>query len=80
MVAVPLSGRARPRIMRRVVVLPAPFGPRNPVTPPGCTSKLRSSTARFGPKCFVRLRTWITARPFESLRPKLPAIEVLPRK
>jgi hypothetical protein len=28
-----------------VVDFPAPFGPRNPVTLPGCTTKLRSSTA-----------------------------------
>ena len=32
--------------MRSVVVLPAPFGPRNPVTSPGRTVKDRSSTAR----------------------------------
>src|ERR1035441_4898354 len=31
--------------MRKVVVLPAPLGPRNPVTRPASTSKLRSSTA-----------------------------------
>ena len=33
----------------RVVVFPAPFGPRKPVTLPGWTSKDRSSTARTGP-------------------------------
>ena len=32
-------------IMRMVVDLPDPFGPRNPVTTPGGTSKVRSSTA-----------------------------------
>ena len=32
-----------------VVDLPDPFGPRNPVTMPGRTLKLRSSTARFAP-------------------------------
>ena len=58
-VAVPLSARARPRINRKVVVLPAPFGPRKPVTTPGWTSKLRSSTAVFWPKRFVRLWTSI---------------------
>ncbi len=31
--------------MRSVVVLPAPFGPRNPVTEPGSTLKLSRSTA-----------------------------------
>jgi hypothetical protein len=35
--------------MRIVVDLPAPFGPRKPVTLPGSTSKLRSSTARVAP-------------------------------
>ena len=30
---------------RIVVLLPDPLGPRNPVTLPGTTSKLRSSTA-----------------------------------
>ena len=45
----PDVGLSRPRIRRRVVDLPAPLGPRNPVTTPGCTSKLRSSTATVGP-------------------------------
>jgi hypothetical protein len=31
------------------VVLPAPFGPRKPVTTPGQTVKLRSLTARVEP-------------------------------
>src|ERR1700748_1352930 len=35
--------------MRRVVVLPAPFGPRKPVTVPARTSKLSPSTAVTGP-------------------------------
>ena len=35
--------------MRIVVDLPAPFGPRNPVTCPGRTVKLMSSTAVFAP-------------------------------
>ena len=39
--AEPAVGLSRPRIMRSVVDLPAPFGPRNPVTRPGWTSKLR---------------------------------------
>ena len=38
-------GASRPMIMRIVVDLPAPFGPRKPVTIPGRTVKLRSSTA-----------------------------------
>src|SRR4051794_13694611 len=43
--------------MRRVVVLPAPLGPRKPVTEPGSTVKLRSSTARTAPKVLVRPAT-----------------------
>src|SRR4029453_3651937 len=39
-----------PRSMRRVVVLPAPLGPRKPTTVPWSTSKLRSSTATTSPK------------------------------
>src|SRR3954451_7217922 len=35
--------------MRRVVVLPPPFGPRKPVTEPGSTVKLSSETAWTGP-------------------------------
>ena len=60
---VPLDGSARPRIMRRVVVLPAPLGPRKPVTFPGWTSKLTSSTAVTEPKRFVSERTSIGAMP-----------------
>ena len=45
----PALGASRPRIVRIVVDLPAPFGPRNPVTLPGSTSKLRSSTATVAP-------------------------------
>jgi hypothetical protein len=60
-VAVPLVGCARPRIIRSVVVLPAPFGPRNPVTIPGSTSKLTPSTALTAPKRFRSERTSIVA-------------------
>src|SRR5882757_5812346 len=47
-------------MQRIVVVLPAPFGPRKPVTMPGRTSKLRSSTALVLPYCLVSPRTWIS--------------------
>src|SRR6266568_4414766 len=57
MVAVPLVGVTRASRQRRVVVLPAPLGPRKPVTVPGSTSKLRSSTARTLPKNLVRFET-----------------------
>src|ERR1039458_7307013 len=59
MVASPESGLAKPKIMRRVVVLPAPLGPRNPVTEPGSTLKLRSLTAWTEPKCLVSPRASI---------------------
>ena len=36
-------------IILMVVVLPAPFGPRNPHTSPSSTSKLMSSTAFIPP-------------------------------
>ena len=38
-------GASRPRTMRMVVDLPAPLGPRKPVTRPGWTTKETSSTA-----------------------------------
>ena len=51
-VAEPAVGRTRPSTIRIVVLLPAPFGPRKPVTRPGRTSKLRSSTAVHPPEAF----------------------------
>lgn len=48
-VAVPEVGWSSPMIMRMVVDLPAPFGPRKPVTLPGCTTNETSSTASLGP-------------------------------
>src|SRR5664280_19838 len=50
-VAVPPEAETRPSSIRNVVVLPDPLGPRKPVTRPSGTSKVRSSTARTGPKC-----------------------------
>ena len=43
--ASPALGRSRPSSARIVVVLPAPLGPRKPVTVPASTEKERSSTA-----------------------------------
>jgi hypothetical protein len=40
----PSSGVVRPRHMRMVVVLPAPFGPITPRHSPGAISNDRSST------------------------------------
>src|SRR5882757_3696277 len=45
----PLLGRSRPSSIRIVVDLPAPFGPRKPVTTPGRTVKVRWSTAVLSP-------------------------------
>src|SRR5690348_11211401 len=59
MVAVPEVGAISPSSIRSVVVLPAPFGPRKPVTEPGATVKLSESTARCLPKILVRLSTTI---------------------
>ncbi len=39
--------------MRRVVVLPAPFGPRKPCTSPRCTDNSSPSRARVGPNVFT---------------------------
>ena len=49
MVAEPLVARSSPMITRMVVDFPAPLGPRNPVTWPDGTVKLRSSTATVSP-------------------------------
>src|SRR3954447_4932502 len=54
MVAVPLVGVTRFSTMRRVVVFPAPFGPRKPVTRPGSTLNDKSSTAVTSAYCLTR--------------------------
>jgi hypothetical protein len=43
-----------PERQRSVVVLPAPFGPTNPMTSPARTEKERSLTAGKSPYNFVR--------------------------
>jgi ArsR family transcriptional regulator len=45
----PWSGLSRPEIMERVVVFPAPLGPRNPRTSPLDILKETPSTATTGP-------------------------------
>src|SRR5499427_4287542 len=57
----PEVGGMKPVIMRMVVDLPAPFGPRKPSTTPLATSKETPSTASFGPKDLLRFSTLITA-------------------
>src|SRR3982751_6740740 len=51
----------RPSSARSDVLLPAPLGPRKPVTRPGCTSKLRSLTAWTLPNRLERSRTSMVA-------------------
>ena len=53
-VAEPELGAIRVPSMRTVVVLPAPFGPRNPNTSPLATRSDKLSTAVRSPKRFVR--------------------------
>src|SRR5262249_39222286 len=60
MVAVPAFGVSRPRIKRMVVLLPAPCGPKKPVTRPEATSNESPSTATVDPYRLVRPRTSIT--------------------
>ena len=50
----PLVGGMKPVIIRIVVDLPAPFGPRNPSTSPRSTENEIPSTARFGPNVLIR--------------------------
>src|SRR5258708_24825497 len=59
---VPHEGRRISRIIRNVVVLPAPLAPRKPMTWPLSIEKLRSLTATTSPKRRVppsRLRTFM---------------------
>src|SRR5450759_5461637 len=49
----------RPTIMRIVVVLPAPLGPRKPKTSPRRTERLRWSTASVLPKLLVS--SWVAS-------------------
>src|SRR5437762_9760971 len=57
----PLVGRIRSRTVRIVVVLPAPFGPRNPKTSPDLTSRSTSRIPRCSPYDLVRCSVWMIA-------------------
>src|SRR4051794_33504030 len=61
--AVPDVAGTSPVIIRIVVVLPAPFGPRNPVTVPGSSVKDTSSTTVRAPYFLVNPLTVIIAKP-----------------
>src|SRR6266704_4114880 len=58
-VTVPSVGGMKPVIIRMVVDLPAPFGPRKPNTSPRSTENDTPSTARFGPNVFTKFSTLI---------------------
>ena len=64
MVALPEVGEVRPTIIRIEVDLPAPFGPRKPVTRPARATKVTSSTAVLLPYFLVRLSIEIMASSF----------------
>src|SRR3954463_15274421 len=59
MVTSPSLGGMKPVIIRMVVLLPAPFGPRKPSTSPFSTVKETPLTATFGPNVFFKFRTLI---------------------
>src|SRR5260370_8649740 len=59
----PVVGSSSPAISRMVVDLPAPFGPRKPVTTPGCTTKSRPSTASLSPYRLLRFLISIICAP-----------------
>src|SRR3954467_5873161 len=54
-----MSGSERPTSIRMVVVLPAPLGPRNPVTVPGSQRNVTSETTVRPPSCLVSASVWI---------------------
>src|SRR4051795_11025470 len=82
--AVPSSGSISVASIRIVVVLPAPFGPRNPYTVPVGTARSTPQTARVSPNDFARpdasiargereskavLLVELGGRPFSGIRP-----------
>jgi hypothetical protein len=50
----PWSGVSKPAIMRKVVVLPQPEGPRNDTNSPASTLRLTPRTTWLAPKPFCR--------------------------
>src|SRR5664279_2978347 len=53
--------------MRMVVDFPEPFGPRNPVKIPGCTTKFRPSTASLVLYRLLRFSTSIMVGAFQAV-------------
>src|SRR3954451_16360210 len=64
----PVVAGVSPTMIRMVVDLPAPFGPRKPVTRPACAVKLTSSTAVKPPYFFVSDSTLIMGQPSRAER------------
>src|SRR5262245_32533960 len=59
----PAVGAMRPPSIRRVVVLPAPFGPSRPKISPGATRKETSATAVRSPNLRTSWEAVSTGRP-----------------
>src|SRR4029450_1487328 len=70
MVARPALGRRSPISRRMGVVLPEPFGPRNPITSPASTLSESSETAVLSPKRLLSRAGSITAALWSA--PPLP--------
>jgi hypothetical protein len=64
---VPRVDSSKPKIMRMVVVLPAPLRPMKAKTLPRGTSKDTVSTAHLLPKYLVNPRAWMTASPEKAV-------------
>src|SRR5262245_50185906 len=77
----PAVGLSSPAIIRMVVVLPAPFGPRKPWISPGSTSRLTPSTAVKRPYFLTSSSTRIIgASPPPWLRPAARTARVVAGK
>src|SRR3954454_5993975 len=57
-----------------VVDFPAPLGPRNPCTSPGCTTRSSPSRARAAPNVLTSWRTSITG--LAAMEPILPFVRI----
>ena len=69
MVASPVVAGVSPTMIRMVVDLPAPLGPRKPVTRPCWAVNVTSSTARKAPYVLVRWETEIMGISLRDRRP-----------
>src|SRR5688572_24858774 len=67
----PASGRSKPAIMRRVVVLPHPEPPTSATSSPGAMSSDSASTASAPPKRLVRPRRLMSTSAGVLLQPLL---------